>query len=125
MVFDGIGIQCVKKREVDTEMQKREAMHVHPNEPGFSELNRLNGELNSLRLCFQVFIKTGSSNEFNCVLPSVVTNPINDKKSASGLNISDLSRNSCTVAGKEKLMLLCDRVLCNCVQVTVTMSYLK
>lgn len=110
--FDDISIQCVKKRDIDTMLERRGILNVHPRIPGFTDVYHTNCDLNSLRLCFQVLIKTGNSNVYNCALPPIVSDTTTDKKSSSGLNIDEVSRDSCIVAGKKKMIILCDKVYC-------------
>lgn len=114
LIFDRLGIQCVKRRDVKKELEERSLMNVHPAGRDFENdhlSQRQPIDLNSLRLCFQVFIIPDNSNDFRFIAP-IVSDIINDKKSSSGLNITELSRESCSVAGRKKMILLCDKVYC-------------
>lgn len=69
-------------------------------------------DLNAVRLCFQVFLESTDPERpgFTVPLTPVVSDPIYDKKAMSDLVICKLSRPSCTVAGGEELILLCEKV---------------
>lgn len=68
--------------------------------------------MNAVRLCFQVFLESTDPERpgFTVPLTPVVSDPIYDKKAMSDLVICKLSKPSCTVAGGEELILLCEKV---------------
>nr|BBD75287.1 dorsal protein [Parasteatoda tepidariorum] len=108
--FANLGIQCVKKKDIKESLSHREAIQVDPFGTGFShhlEPGKIN--LNCLRLCFQVFLpnETGKM----CIpLPPVVSNAIYDNKTVSDLTITKLSHSSAPVTGGQEVILLCDQV---------------
>jgi hypothetical protein len=75
--------------------------------------------LNAIRLCFQVFLKT---QECGLVpLAPVVSNIIQDKKAHSDLQIVDYSDDSSPVTGGKKILLFCEKVDKNDVEVHFTL----
>ncbi|KAK4305175.1 hypothetical protein Pmani_022916 [Petrolisthes manimaculis] len=110
-VFSNLGIQCVKKRDVDEALKLREEIRVDPFQTGFSHRNQTQSiDLNSLRLCFQVFLEGPEKGKFTFPLKPVVSNPIYDKKATSDLIICKLSDCTSSVAGGKEIILLCDKV---------------
>ncbi|KAF8795964.1 embryonic polarity protein dorsal-like isoform X2 [Argiope bruennichi] len=105
--FTSLGIQCVKKRDIEKSLKVREAHKLDPFGTGFSHPGNI--DLNVLRLCFQVFIR-GPDNAFSLPLSPVVSEPIYDKKAMSDLTIMKLSHYSAPVTGGTEVILLCDRV---------------
>ncbi|XP_069675181.1 embryonic polarity protein dorsal-like isoform X2 [Periplaneta americana] len=109
--FSNLGIQCVKKKDIEDALKVREEIRVDPFRVGFSHRNQPTSiDLNAVRLCFQVFIEDGEREKFNLPLPPVVSDPIYDKKAMSDLVICKLSDCTCTVAGGKEIILLCEKV---------------
>lgn len=109
--FSSLGIQCVKKKDIDESLSLRESINVDPFRNGFE--HKLCGstiDLNVVRLCFQVFIE--GSIPFKCDIPlvPVVSDPIHDKKAMSDLVITKLSHCSAPATGGREVILLCDRI---------------
>ncbi|XP_035207052.1 embryonic polarity protein dorsal-like isoform X1 [Stegodyphus dumicola] len=108
--FANLGIQCVKKKDIKESLSHREALQVDPFGTGFShhlEPNKIN--LNALRLCFQVFIPDANG-KLSIPLSPVISNPIFDNKTVSDLTITKLSHSSAPVTGGQEIILLCDQV---------------
>ena len=85
---------------------------------GFSHKTQApNIDLNVVRLCFQVFIEGAEKDKFNVPLAPVVSHPIYDKKAMSELIISKLSHCSASATGGTEVVLLCDRVTKDDIQV--------
>ena len=101
---------------------------------GFSHKNQAsNIDLNVVRLCFQVFIEGPEKKKFTVPLNPVVCDPIYDKSKSidyqdhfhtfyhpeamSELTITKLSHCSGPVGGGNEVILLCDRVAKDDVQV--------
>uniref|UniRef100_A0A0K8VSJ7 Embryonic polarity protein dorsal n=1 Tax=Bactrocera latifrons TaxID=174628 RepID=A0A0K8VSJ7_BACLA len=104
-----LGIQCVKKKDIEASLKMREEIRVDPFKTGFSHATQPGTiDINSVRLCFQVFIQ-GESGHFTVPLKPVVTDPIYDKKSKSDLVIREMC-SSGTVLGNTTIMLLCEKV---------------
>ena len=53
--FQNLGVQCVKKQNVVSSLEEREALYIDPFSHGFAHKEKAkNIDLNSIRLCFQV-----------------------------------------------------------------------
>lgn len=65
--------------------------------------------MKAIRLCFQVFIKD-SDNKYNIPLAPIVSEPIHNKNAMCDLKIVRLSKPSCSVAGGDDIILLCEKV---------------
>ncbi|KAK7074977.1 hypothetical protein SK128_012973 [Halocaridina rubra] len=110
-VFSNLGIQCVKKKDVEDALKLREEIRVDPFQTGFSHRNQPQSiDLNSLRLCFQVFLEGPEKGRFTHPLKPVVSDPIYDKKATSDLIICKLSDCTSSVLGGKEIILLCDKV---------------
>ncbi|XP_053627990.1 embryonic polarity protein dorsal isoform X3 [Cherax quadricarinatus] len=110
-VFSNLGIQCVKKRDVEDALRLREEIRVDPFQTGFSHRNQPQSiDLNALRLCFQVFLEGPEKGKFTYPLKAVVSDAIFDKKATSDLIICKLSDCTSSVAGGKEIILLCDKV---------------
>nr|XP_036218946.1 embryonic polarity protein dorsal-like [Bactrocera oleae] len=104
-----LGIQCVKKKDIEASLKVREEIRVDPFKTGFSHVTQPSSiDINAVRLCFQVFIQ-GENGHFTVPLKPVVTDPIYDKKSKSDLVIREMC-SSATVLGNTTIMLLCEKV---------------
>ncbi|XP_067625364.1 embryonic polarity protein dorsal [Eurosta solidaginis] len=109
-VFSNLGIQCVKKKDIESALKAREDIRVDPFKTGFSHrFQPTSIDLNAVRLCFQVFLK-GDMGRFTVPLPPVVSEPIYDKKAMSDLVISRICSCSASVLGNTKIILLCEKV---------------
>jgi hypothetical protein len=66
-------------------------------------------DLNVVRFCFQVRLETPKGK----VYPTpVVSEPVYDKKSSMDLQITKISHCSASCVGGEKIILLCEKVIC-------------
>ncbi|XP_065332634.1 embryonic polarity protein dorsal-like isoform X2 [Cloeon dipterum] len=109
--FPNLGIQCVKKKEVERSLEVRQKIRVDPFRRGFAHGSQpSNIDLNAVRLCFQVFTEGDKPNTFTKGLPPVASNIIYDKKANTDLQITRLSDVSCSVAGGKEIILLCEKV---------------
>ncbi|XP_050303070.1 embryonic polarity protein dorsal-like isoform X2 [Anthonomus grandis grandis] len=117
--FQNLGIQCVKKRDVEKSLTIREKLKVDPFKRGFSHKNQPTSiDLNAVRLCFQVFYLNPENQngqisrqvKYNALRP-VVSNIIYDKKAMSEMTIIKLSDCVSYVdGGKKDIILLCEKV---------------
>lgn len=132
--FSNLGIQCVKRRDIDEALRIREEQRVDPYRSEWllklnlktirknSEISFAAGfdhrstpssiDLNAVRLCFQVFLERTHEGKtaFTKPLVPVVSDTIYDKKAMSDLVICKLSKPSSSVAGGEEIILLCEKV---------------
>ncbi|KAH8366418.1 hypothetical protein KR084_004936 [Drosophila pseudotakahashii] len=132
-VFSNLGIQCVKKKDIEAALKAREEIRVDPFKSKWNYFKLSNFEenpilfipplagfshrfqpssidLNSVRLCFQVFMESEQKGRFTSPLPPVVSEPIFDKKAMSDLVICRLCSCSATVLGNTQIILLCEKV---------------
>ncbi len=53
--FPHLGIQCVRKKDVETSLKDRKSIRVDPYRQGFRHMDTTsNIDLNAVKLCFQV-----------------------------------------------------------------------
>nr|CAD7410836.1 unnamed protein product [Timema poppensis] len=116
--FSNLGIQCVKKKDIEEALRVRKEIRVDPFRNGFAHGDQPTTiDLNAVRLCFQVFLEGNEKGKFTFQLPPVVSEPIYDKKAMSDLVICRLSDCSCSVAGGKEIILLCEKVAKEDIQV--------
>lgn len=110
VTFTHLGIQCMKKKQVASALEIRKRENVDPYGTGFDHMEFPDSiDLNSVRLCFQVFIQ-GPQKKFNVPLKPIVSNPIYDKKANEDLIICKLSVCSAPVSGGTEVILLCGKI---------------
>lgn len=132
VIFSNLGIQCVKKKDIEAALRAREEIRVDPFRStylrvvqslspcyykyyyflaGFSHRNQPTSiDLNAVRLCFQVFLE-GERGKFTVPLQPVVSDIIYDKKAMCDLVIVKLSDCVCPVdGGRKDIILLCEKV---------------
>lgn len=107
--FSNLGIQCVRRKELDISLQKRRNQNIDPFQTGHSK-GIEDMDMNSVRLCFQCELEWEDGRK-DCLSP-VVSNPIYDKKATttSQLKISQLNQYRGSCAGKTEIYMLCDKV---------------
>lgn len=111
LVFSNLGIQCVKRKDVEDSLKLRESIRVDPFQTGFDHRNPHTAiDLNAVRLCFQVFIEGPERGRFVVPLKPIVSQPIYDKKSMNDLVIYKMSDCSSPASGGREIILLCDKV---------------
>ncbi|XP_068115637.1 transcription factor p65 isoform X2 [Hyperolius riggenbachi] len=107
--FQNLGIQCVKKREVEDAIGQRIRTNNNPFNVPVEEL-KSDFDLNTVCLCFQVYIHDQSGGLAS--LPFVVSQPIYDNRApnTAELKICRVNKNSGSCLGGEEIFLLCDKV---------------
>uniref|UniRef100_A0A8D8IJI5 Embryonic polarity protein dorsal n=1 Tax=Culex pipiens TaxID=7175 RepID=A0A8D8IJI5_CULPI len=109
--FNNLGIQCVKKKDIEGALKTREKLRVDPYKTGFGHVKQLATiDLNAVRLCFQVFIEGQQPGRFSEPLQPVVSDVIYDKKAMSELVICKLSHVTAPTAGGKEIIILCEKV---------------
>ncbi|XP_017280210.1 transcription factor RelB isoform X2 [Kryptolebias marmoratus] len=107
--FANLGIQCVRRKELDVSLQKRKSRNIDPFQTGFTK-GIEDIDMNSVRLCFQCELEWEDGRKD--FLSPIVSKPIYDKKATttSELKICNLNlcRGSCR--GKTEVYMLCDKV---------------
>jgi len=116
--FPNLGIQCVKKKDIDESLTLRQQIRVDPFQTGFShKSNPQNIDLNCVRLAFQVFLEGNEKGAFTFALKPVVSDPIFDKKAKCDLTICRLTETSGPVAGGKEILLFCDKITKDDIQI--------
>ncbi|XP_062549273.1 embryonic polarity protein dorsal-like isoform X1 [Armigeres subalbatus] len=109
--FSNLGIQCVKKKDIEEALRLREEIRVDPFKTGYGHARQpATIDLNAIRLCFQVFLEGQQRGRFTEPLQPVVSDVIYDKKAMSDLVICKLSDVTAPVAGGREIILLCEKV---------------
>ncbi|XP_029720229.2 embryonic polarity protein dorsal isoform X1 [Aedes albopictus] len=109
--FSNLGIQCVKKKDIEEALRLREEIRVDPFKTGYGHAKQpATIDLNAIRLCFQVFLEGQQRGRFTEPLQPVVSDVIYDKKAMSDLVICKLSDVTAPVAGGREIILLCEKV---------------
>ncbi|CAJ1065399.1 transcription factor RelB isoform X1 [Xyrichtys novacula] len=107
--FSNLGIQCVKRKDLDSSLEKRRSLNIDPFQTGHSK-GIEDMDMNAVRLCFECELEWDDGRKDS--LSPVISNPIYDKKATttSQLKISCLNiyRGPCT--GKTEIYMLCDKV---------------
>ncbi|CAH2324952.1 transcription factor p65 isoform X1 [Pelobates cultripes] len=108
--FQNLGIQCVKKREVEEAIAQRIRTNNNPFKVPVEDL-KSDYDLNTVCLCFQVFIRDQTGSHF-IPLPFVVSQPIFDNRApnTAELKICRVNKNSGSCRGGDEIFLLCDKV---------------
>lgn len=108
--FANLGVQCVRKKDIEQSLKERKKRNVDPFKCGFQSQNI---NLNALRLCYQVFLENveDPKRPFNIALTPVVSAAIIDKKANTDLVICKLSHVSGSVLGGLEAILLCEKVV--------------
>ncbi|XP_073673879.1 transcription factor RelB homolog [Garra rufa] len=107
--FANLGIQCVRRKELDASLQKRRNKNIDPFNTGHSKSIE-DMDMNVVRLCFQCELERKDGERTS--LAPVVSNPIYDKKATTTaelkINRLNVVRGPCT--GKTEIYMLCDKV---------------
>ncbi|XP_053664395.1 embryonic polarity protein dorsal [Anopheles marshallii] len=110
--FNNLGIQCVKKKDVEEALRLRQEIRVDPYRTGFGHAKEPGSiDLNAVRLCFQVFLEGQQRGRFTEPLTPVVSDIIYDKKAMSDLIICRLSDCCAPASGGKEIILLCEKVV--------------
>ena len=110
--FPHLGIQCVRKKDVDQSLKVRKEIRVDPYRAGFRHSESpASIDLNAVRLCFQAFLESPTHpGKYNVVLPPVSSNTIYDAKAKKELQMMDISDVSSPLEGGKKIIILCEKV---------------
>ncbi|XP_073405461.1 transcription factor RelB isoform X2 [Dendrobates tinctorius] len=107
--FSNLGIQCVRKKEIETSVNKKLNLGIDPYSAGMWRHHE-EVDLNVVRLCFQAWYTTPSGQRM-CIGP-VLSESVYDKKSTntSELKICRMNKDHGRCDGGEELYILCDKV---------------
>ncbi|KAM9836896.1 transcription factor p65 [Aulostomus maculatus] len=108
--FQNLGIQCVKKKDVNEAITCRLQTNNNPFNIPEAKVWEEEFDLNSVRLCFQASITLPTGELFP--LEPVVSQPIFDNRApnTAELKICRVNRNSGSCKGGDEIFLLCDKV---------------
>ncbi|XP_061565499.1 LOW QUALITY PROTEIN: transcription factor p65 [Cololabis saira] len=108
--FQNLGIQCVKKKDVNEAITCRLQTNNNPFNIPEPKVWEEEFDLNSVRLCFQASITLPAGDVFP--LEPVVSQPIYDNRApnTAELKICRVNRNSGSCKGGDEIFLLCDKV---------------
>jgi len=111
--FPHLGIQCVRKKDVEASLRERREIRVDPFRQGFRHIENTSSiDLNAVKLCFQAFLETpGHPGKYTTVLDPVCSVPVFDAKAKKELVIMDISETEAPVEGGKKIIILCEKVL--------------
>ncbi|XP_068601197.1 transcription factor RelB isoform X2 [Brachionichthys hirsutus] len=107
--FANLGIQCVRRKELDMSLQRRRSQNIDPFQTGDTK-GIEDIDMNAVRLCFQSEFEWDDGQK-DCLSP-VVSHPIYDKKATttSQLKICCLNHYSGPCNSKTEIFMLCDKV---------------
>ncbi|XP_029426971.1 transcription factor RelB isoform X3 [Rhinatrema bivittatum] len=107
--FHNLGIQCVRKKEIEEAVEKKLKLGIDPFSAGHWK-NHEEVDMNVVRLCFQACYQDSSGNAQT--MGPVLSEPIYDKKSTntSELKICRMNKETGQCVGGEEVYLLCDKV---------------
>lgn len=107
--FANLGIQCVRRRELDVSLQRRRNQNIDPFKTGHTK-GIEDMDMNAVRLCFECSLEWDDGRKDS--LCPVVSKPIYDKKATttSELKICQLNLNRGSCRGKTEVYMLCDKV---------------
>nr|CAI9705083.1 unnamed protein product [Rangifer tarandus platyrhynchus] len=107
--FQNLGIQCVKKRDLEQAISQRIQTNNNPFQVPIEE-QRGDYDLNAVRLCFQVTVRDPAGRPLRLV--PVLSHPIFDNRApnTAELKICRVNRNSGSCLGGDEIFLLCDKV---------------
>uniref|UniRef100_A0A3B4V4P1 Transcription factor RelB-like n=1 Tax=Seriola dumerili TaxID=41447 RepID=A0A3B4V4P1_SERDU len=107
--FANLGIQCVRRKELDLSLQKRSSQNIDPFKSEWDGIEDL--DMNAVRLCFQCELEWEDGRKDS--LSPVVSSTIYDKKATttSQLKITCLNQYKGPCTGKTEIYMLCDKVL--------------
>ncbi|XP_015227150.1 PREDICTED: transcription factor p65 isoform X1 [Cyprinodon variegatus] len=108
--FQNLGIQCVKKKDVNEAITCRLQTNNNPFKIPEPKVWEEEFDLNSVRLCFQASFSLPTGERFS--LEPVVSQPIFDNRApnTAELKICRVNRNSGSCKGGDEIFLLCDKV---------------
>jgi len=110
--FQHLGIQCVRKKDIEESLKQRKEIRVDPYRQGFKHMeNPQSIDLNAVKLCFQAFLENPTTpGKYTIILPPVVSNNIFDAKAKKELQIMDISDITSRADGGKKVIILCEKV---------------
>ncbi|XP_040179504.1 transcription factor RelB [Rana temporaria] len=107
--FSNLGIQCVRKKEIESSVQARLNLGIDPYNAGMWRHHE-EVDLNVVRLCFQAWYTSPAGQQMK--IGPVLSEPVYDKKSTntSELKICRMNKEYGHCEGGEEVYILCDKV---------------
>ncbi|XP_069799652.1 transcription factor RelB isoform X2 [Dendropsophus ebraccatus] len=107
--FSNLGIQCVRKKEIESSVKARLNLGIDPYHAGLWRHHE-EVDLNVVRLCFQASYTTAVGQRMT--IGPVLSEPVYDKKSTntSELKICRMNKDYGHCEGGEEIYILCDKV---------------
>ena len=114
-VLKNVGIQCVKKIDIEESLNMKKTLKLDPFSQGYSESELSKINLAAVRLCFQVFLDIPELGKIP--LKPIVTDVIKDNKAYGDLKILNWSDDSAPFEGGKKIMLFTSKISRNDVEI--------
>jgi len=110
--FQHLGIQCVRKKDIEESLKQRKDIRVDPYSQGFKHVENASSiDLNAVKLCFQAFIEDPNHpGKFSQRLDPVCSTNIFDAKARKELQIMDISDSTAPAEGGKKILIFCEKV---------------
>merc|ERR1712170_149279 len=110
--FQHLGIQCVRKKDIDDSLKQRKDIRVDPYKQGFKHVENASSiDLNAVKLCFQAFLEDPAHpGKFTQHLDPVCSTSIFDAKARKELQIMDISDSTAPAEGGKKILIFCEKV---------------
>ncbi|XP_041851546.1 transcription factor RelB isoform X2 [Melanotaenia boesemani] len=107
--FANLGIQCVRRKEIEVSLEKRRRQNIDPFQTGHSK-GIEDMDMNAVRLCFQCELEWEDGRKDS--LGPVISKPVYDKKATttSELKICTLNQYRGSCKGGMEVFMLCDKV---------------
>ncbi|KAM3911591.1 transcription factor RelB [Leptodactylus fuscus] len=107
--FSNLGIQCVRKKEIESSVKMRLNLGIDPYSAGMWRHHE-EVDLNVVRLCFLASYTTTVGQQIS--IGPVLSEPVYDKKSTntSELKICRMNKDQGRCDGGEEIYILCDKV---------------
>ncbi|XP_066246731.1 embryonic polarity protein dorsal-like [Euwallacea similis] len=117
--FNNLGIQYVKKKNVEVSLHQRELIKVDPFRNGYAhKSDPASIDPTAVRLCFHAFLENPADGKFTLPLKPVVSDVIfDDRKLQPKLTIVGMCSCGASVSGGSKVILLCEKVIKEDIQV--------
>merc|ERR1711936_317555 len=123
--FSHLGVQCVRKKDIEESLERRQKIRVDPYKQGFDHKNNPKAiDLNAIKLCFQVFLESPSCRgRFTEQLAPVCSRTVYSARVMSQLQIIEMSDTTSPASGGKKIILVCDEVRKQCAIVLRSPQY--
>merc|ERR1712121_627327 len=87
--FQHLGIQCVRKKDIEESLKQRKEIRVDPFKQGFKHIDNASSiDLNAVKLCFQAFLEDPKNpGKFTVPLDPICSSNIFDAKARKELQV--------------------------------------